>query len=1022
VVGGLTREGCGWWAGYVTGSAVFVGRERELSRLRAVLGGDARLLLVVGDAGVGKTRLVTEGLRLAAADGLVTVSGGCLPLAEKLPLLPVADALGELGRLDEGKVLEATLAMTAPYVRVEVGRLLPRLGSVEDAPGGRGEGWRRERLFAALAELLEAVARRAGFGLVIEDVHWADSATLDFLTFLVRASRGGAVTVVVTCRSDEAPLEPQVAGWLAHMRGGVAVEEIRLCPLSAEETAEQVAALMGGRPPAPLVRDLYVRGEGNPFFTEQLVAAALAEHPAGGLRTAAELPARLGELLAARAGGCGEDAGAVLAALAVAGRPLADDLLGGITGLAPAAIRLGLRELSAARLLADRTVGGAHRLRHALLAEAVAAGLLPGEQKVLHERAAQTLEAVGDEGLAGEVARHWAAAGRPAEELPARLAAARAAERVFGYAEAAGHWRRAIKLCDMLGSPSAAGIDLARLYVRAIDTSVPAGDGERASELAEEAYRRFAGHPDSAVAAVVHERAAVIRQRAAVGVGLGPLDTSAAGLPLMEKALALFEQAPPSADQAGAWLDYAALFLFHGEGRLGDSAAATTRALQLAEAVGATALIPRALSFLADDAFLGGRIQEAFALVDRGRAVAESSGNAEGTVVLAVNESDNLIELAQFERAIEVALGGLRAARQAGLDTVMGGTWLAVNAAKALLARGRTAEAVAMIDPLTTSTPDRYRWPVHVLRAQLDLLRGDIGAASGRQQQVTAIVGHIGSVDFARVGAQCAAELALWAGRPGDALEEVRRVLALFKVPDMAILCGQLMATGMRACADLAEGGRARRDEPAAAAARAAAAELASWADRMGGAPFTDHALVAAIPAERATWDAERTRLDGVSDPAAWQAAANAWQELGCPHRVGYACWRHAEAQLRAGRTPAAVTALQAAAAAADGHAPLLADIRKLAERARIPLQLPSAPSNPPRPVVPRHGLTARELAVLRLLAAGQTNAQIGARLYMSPKTASVHVTSIFRKLGVASRVQAAAVAERAGLLEDEQP
>jgi predicted ATPase len=329
-----------------------------LSRLRAVLGGDARLLLVVGDAGVGKTRLVTEGLRLAAADGLVTVSGGCLPLAEKLPLLPVADALGELGRLDEGKVLEAALAMTAPYVRVEVGRLLPRLGSVEDAPGGRVEGWRRERLFAALAELLEAVARRAGFGLVIEDVHWADSATLDFLTFLVRASRGGAVTVVVTCRSDEAPLEPQVAGWLAHMRGGVAVEEIRLCPLSAEETAEQVAALMGGRPPAPLVRDLYVRGEGNPFFTEQLVAAALAEHPAGGLRTAAELPARLGELLAARAGGCGEDAGAVLAALAVVGRPLADDLLGGITGLAPAAIRLGLRELSAARLLADRTVGG----------------------------------------------------------------------------------------------------------------------------------------------------------------------------------------------------------------------------------------------------------------------------------------------------------------------------------------------------------------------------------------------------------------------------------------------------------------------------------------------------------------------------------------------------------------------------------------------------------------------------------------------------------------------------------------
>src|SRR5690242_5772415 len=101
-----------WWAGRVTVSVVFVGRGRELSRLRAALGGEAQLLLVVGDAGVGKTRLVAEGLRLAASDGLFAVSGGCLPLANKLPLLPVADALGELGRLEQGGALEAALGMT----------------------------------------------------------------------------------------------------------------------------------------------------------------------------------------------------------------------------------------------------------------------------------------------------------------------------------------------------------------------------------------------------------------------------------------------------------------------------------------------------------------------------------------------------------------------------------------------------------------------------------------------------------------------------------------------------------------------------------------------------------------------------------------------------------------------------------------------------------------------------------------------------------------------------------------------
>ena len=146
---------------------------------------------------------------------------------------------------------------------------------------------------------------------------------------------------------------------------------------------------------------------------------------------------------------------------------------------------------------------------------------------------------------------------------------------------------------------------------------------------------------------------------------------------------------------------------------------------------------------------------------------------------------------------------------------------------------------------------------------------------------------------------------------------------------------------------------------------------------RWPGAPFTDHPFVATIPAERATWDAERTRLAGASDPAAWHAAAKTWEDLGCPHRAGYAWWRHAQAQLDAGQpATAAAAALRAAAAAADGHAPLLAQIRALAERARIPLQAP--PAAAPADAATRrrrpapYGLTGRELAVLRLLAAGR--------------------------------------------------
>ena len=165
-------------------------------------------------------------------------------------------------------------------------------------------------------------------------------------------------------------------------------------------------------------------------------------------------------------------------------------------------------------------------------------------------------------------------------------------------------------------------------------------------------------------------------------------------------------------------------------------------------------------------------------------------------------------------------------------------------------------------------------------------------------------------------------------------------------------MCGRLLAAGMRACADLAEQARARRDEPAAEEAAGAAESLASWAEQMGGVPFTDHPYMATIPAERATWEAERTRLTGPSDPAAWGAAAKAWQDLGCPHRVGYAWWRRAQAQLDAGQPAvSAAAALRAAVVAAHGHQPLLAQIRALAESARLPLPTPTAPRHRPRRV-----------------------------------------------------------------------
>ena len=223
----------------------------------------------------------------------------------------------------------------------------------------------------------------------------------------------------------------------------------------------------------------------------------------------------------------------------------------------------------------------------------------------------------------------------------------------------------------------------------------------------------------------------------------------------------------------------------------------------------------------------------------------------------------------------------------------------------------------------------------------------------------------------------------------------------------------------MRACADLAEQGRARRDESATQAALAAADDLAAWVDRMGGTPFTDHPYVATIPAERATWNAERSRLvrDRVTrrrgrrrpTPGPRSAARTAPPtQDGATRRPGCS---------PANRPPRSPARSETAAAAADGHVPLQTAIHALADRARIPLDTARRrrPSRQ-RTTVP-YGLTERELLVLRLLVAGRSNGEIGAELFISRKTASVHVSNILRKLGVSNRAQAAALAERAGLV-----
>jgi DNA-binding CsgD family transcriptional regulator len=884
----------------MAGWGAFVGRERELARLQSALAERVRLALVVGDAGIGKTRFVSEGLGRAVASGMGVISGGCLPLAEKLPLLPVADALAELSRLDGGGPFEAALTAAPDYVRPELARLLPRLGAVEPFVGDAVEGWRRERLFAAVAELLAELTRRPALVLLIEDMHWADTATLDFLTYLIRGSRGGALTVVATCRSDEVPLDAAVADWLTHVRRDAGVGEIRLGPLSEGEVAEQVTVLVGATPSAGLVEEVYARAEGHPFFTEQLVVAAVTDD-SGQLKQPVGLPARLAELLVARAAQCGTDARAMLGTFAVAGRPLTEELLGQVTELDPDRVRAAVRELTAARLLAVPADGG-HRARHALLAEAVAADLLPAERISLHERVARALQGTSDEALAAEAAGHWAAAGRSGEELQARLAAAEAAEHVFAYADAATHWLRAIELCQAEPADVAVGAtDVPHLYIRAVDALEVSGDGVRAGVVAEEAYRRFADHPDPTTAAVIHLRAAQYRG----------IDSPTAGLLLTKDALRLFEDTPPSAEHARAWFRYAHGYLLHAEGQSDEMVAALNRALEVAEAAGAVTLIPQILCVLANQSFNRGEVDDGFRLLARARSIPEASRDAWAVLTLAIVETAALLGLGRLEEATRVGLSGMEDARHLGVDSSFYATILLANTIEGLLGSGRTAEAATLIDPRTMGPIDRDNGLLHLYRAETDLLRGEVNAAARRLQQIDLPA----SLDFAREFGQRFAEVALWAGRPDEALEEVHQQLEHLEGTNWVIFCGWLLAVGMRACADLAERARACRDD-----------------------------------------DAVRAALGAADDP-----------------RI---------------------------------------DLTALAEPEPVLQEKPAT--------VHEFGLTDRELDVLRLLGQGKTNPEIAAALFISPRTAGVHVTHILRKLDATTRVQAATIAERAGLLTSE--
>jgi DNA-binding NarL/FixJ family response regulator len=467
-----------------------------------------------------------------------------------------------------------------------------------------------------------------------------------------------------------------------------------------------------------------------------------------------------------------------------------------------------------------------------------------------------------------------------------------------------------------------------------------------------------------------------------------------------------------------------------GAGRYQESREVCEEAIEQAVASGARAEEARARNMLGSDLVALGDIDAGLAQLEQSRAMAAEAGPPEMLVIAHHNLALNLAQAGRFSEALEVASDGRAAARRLGLERRFGMD-LAALGADVLLRLGRWDEADALtLDGFAVDPAGRGTIYLATVRGRLDALRGDVVAAHER----LAIGGDqaAGEIDPDLAGylERGRAELALVEGRPDAAWTAVETGLRHLAESRELLVRPSLVYLGLRAAAELAEQGRARRDEAAVQAASERAAPLAAHLRELAGRRLPPH-----VAAEVALGEAEESRADGVADASVWAQVAEGLEQIPDPELAAYARYREGEARLRArGLRAGAEGALLAAHQVATQlrAEPLKRRIAALARRARIDLPAPGddqpmaavGPARPPagvgqgRVATPR--LSARELEVLRLVAAGRSNGEIAEELFITRKTAGVHVTHILDKLGVSNRVEAAMVAVRLGLVDDE--
>lgn len=1046
-------------------SAAFVGRADELAELIDAVdlaaAGSPTVTLIGGDAGTGKTRLLGELLGAARTGGALTLVGSCVQVGDYgLPYLPIVDALRAAEADDDG----ATVLREQAAVRPALARLLPQLRSItgtgtrEELPSVVDDGMAQGQLFEALLRVLTALAVRRPVVLALEDLHWADRSTRDFVTFVARTLRTGNVAVLASYRTDDLHRRHPLRPLLAELNRLPHVRRIELAPFSRAEVAELLDGVVGAPVDLQLVDRIFARSEGNAFFAEELVRAGAADG------RGSRLPDQLTDVLLGRVEDLGAAGRLAVRAAAVAGRRVPHDLL--LAAADSPDLEEGLRSAVEAGLLT--TDGDTYDFRHALYQEAVYGDLLPGERVRLHARFAELLTVTDSTGRsraapgrAGELAHHLLAGHDLPRALQALINAATSAENMAAPGEALRHLEQALGLVDRVGVPVPAS-DRLPLLRRAAEAAAAAGDAGRAVAFGRAAVLVADGLADAELRVLTRERLARLlfdiepADDPGTWSGLAPAPGEDRAPQHLADSDALCRQAllilPAAAGTAGA----------------GTAGAGTATAGRLRAQVLAT----RARSILPTDPPGASR------LLAEAMALAESTGAdviaADAIITL------NLLLRRGFPADAATDAGAVAATDRAGrgplwfidelpsLQDVLARVaelptgeanhpdWLGVRLralrflATQLMEDGDLQGALAAADDgVAVSVRAGVSWGSYGL--DLRLIRGWVLAATGSWDEVLA---QSSGAAFAptepgRVLATQAVAVLVARGDPGaealltrlrgtgDTYAEVQldlcevdlrlaqrdfdRALAVVRA------CAGRVSTigwGMERLLLAARHAAVHADIAAAATAAApvgtraagtvagdAAAAAAAVADAHEALPVTPGMSGPHARSWRCRLRAEANRAAGVDTADEWDQVRVLAVAAGRVQEQVYAATRAGRLLLEAGRREHAAAVLTPALQQARSlrAAPLIADIQQLMQRGRLTTGPGTASATNP--------MTARESEVLGLVARGLSNRQVGQSLFISEKTASVHLSHIMAKLHAATRTEAVALARQRGLL-----